>query len=159
MILPPHEIPPFSADELYPGLWQGSAPPTGTFLRERGFTHLALCAFEHQPAPADRYFPCVDVFYAPNDDNFEGLTRAQASLALTTARKVANAVQDGGKVLVTCRMGINRSGLVSAIALHILTGKPGVACVRVVQSKRRRALRNPAFVEMLGRLVRPAKAA
>lgn len=149
-ILEPGFIPPFSAHEVYPGLWQGSAPPAGTFLRQRGYTHVALCAIEHQP-PAS-WFQGVRVIHAPNDDNFDGITRNQMLGAISTARLVANAVRDGGNVLVTCRMGQNRSGLVSALALHMLTGKPGCDCVQVVQKARPKALRNPAFVEMLTRL-------
>lgn len=149
-ILDPGFIPKFTAHEIYPGLWQGSAPPAGGALRKQGFTHVALCAIEHQP-PAS-WFHGVRVIHAPNDDNFDGLTRDQVSGAITTARAVAKAVQEGGNVLVTCRMGQNRSGLVSAIAIHMLTGKPGAECVQIVQNGRPKALRNPAFVEMLGRL-------
>jgi protein-tyrosine phosphatase len=61
-------------------------------------------------------------------------------------------VSEGAQVLVTCRMGKNRSGLVSALALHLLTGQSGKACIQHIQSRRKGALRNPGFNECLVRL-------
>jgi protein-tyrosine phosphatase len=107
---------------------------------------------EYQPKPPGEAFPGVTVFYAPNDDDFETLASEQLRGAIQTARQVATAIATGGKVLVTCRMGWNRSGLVSALAIHMLTGKPGVACVREVRRLRPRSMRNPLFVRMLERL-------
>lgn len=152
LYVPSVPVPSFTANEVFPKLWQGSAPPIGDRLRLDGFTHLALCAEEYQPTPPDLAFPGVEVFYAPNDDAFEGLTDSQLRGAVTTARKVANALATGGKVLVTCREGRNRSGLVSALAIHMLTGKPGTSCVRDVHMHRPRSLMNPAFVRMLRRI-------
>ncbi len=58
--------------------------------------------------------------------------------------------------MVTCMAGINRSGLVSAVTLHMMTGRSGKDCVRHIQQCRPGALRNPRFVEWLSTLKRPA---
>lgn len=141
-----------NANAILPLLWQGGRPPTGNRLHTYGFHALVLCAAEYQPDA--HLFPGVEVIYAPNDDNFGQITREQIEGALAAARQTAALVRSGRKVLVTCWAGINRSGLVSAISVHLLTGWSGVACIRHVKSARRGALRNPAFQEVLCRLNR-----
>lgn len=116
-----------------------------------GFKVLVLCAKEHQPA-ATR-FPGVEVLHAPNDDDFSRMpSRAELQTALKAARRVAERVASGDKALVTCWMGHNRSGLVNAFALHFLTGKDGLWCVKKITAVRRGALRNPGFQEVLANL-------
>lgn len=132
------------ANQVYPGLWQGAIPPEGSALAKLGFQGLVLCAKEHQPH-AER-FPGVQVIHSPNDDDFSRLpTRGELQMAVQSAKKVAAMVLGGGKVLVTCRMGKNRSGLVSALTLHLLTGQSGSACIKQIQSRRQKAMRNPGF--------------
>jgi len=139
------------ANEVYPGIWQGSVPPEGSALANLGFKGLVLCAMEHQPA-ASR-FSGIQVLHAPNDDDFERLpTREELRLAFQAARGVAKLVSDGLPVLVTCRMGKNRSGLVSALAIHFLAGLGGMECLFQVRSHRKGALGNPGFQEALSRL-------
>ncbi len=139
-------------DKVYDGIWQGSAPPTGNDLREIGFTTLVLCAEEYQPHPPDLAFPGVEVIYAPNDDTFESISEEQLRGALSAARKVASAALRGAKVLVTCQAGKNRSGLVSTLAIHLLTGAAGWRCVWQVKNNRTVALTNPTFTMVLERL-------
>jgi hypothetical protein len=139
------------ASEIIPGLFQGSAPVPGPYVRMAGFSAVVFCAMEFQPPP-DAY-EGVAVIYAPNDDNPERPpTREQLSKAIAASKQVALRVQAGQRVLVTCRMGINRSGLVSALAVHRLTGWPGVRCIQQVQARRLKSLRNPQFCALLARL-------
>jgi hypothetical protein len=151
---------------IFPGLYQGSWPPPGHLLAEAGFKTLVLCAREFQPPHvmppgmdamvglrAANPFPRVKVIYAPNDDNgAEPPQRADLALALRAAREVATSLKLGRKVLVTCWQGRNRSGLVSALAIHLVSGCSGFHAVRIVQKARRRALTNPQFTEILNRL-------
>jgi len=58
-------------------------------------------------------------------------------------------VTDGRRVLVTCAAGLNRSGLVTAIAMHILTRHSGITCVQHVQNRRAGALSNRQFRRVL----------
>lgn len=146
------------ADEVYPGLWQGSRPPEGPVLMGQGFAAVVLCAKEWQPQA--KFFPGTEVIHAPNDDDFSRMpTREELQLAVTAARRVAQLLSAGQKVLVTCMQGRNRSGLVSALATHILTGKDGETCINYVQANRARSLQNPGFQKALlalrGKTVQP----
>jgi protein-tyrosine phosphatase len=124
-------------------------------VRDSGFDMLVLCAMEYQ-LPAEG-FPGVEVIYAPNDDDSEKpLTRDQLAIALRAARQAAGAIRQGKQVLVTCRMGWNRSGLVSALVLHFLTGVAGWKCIQAVKKARKNALGNPSFLAALAKLPQSA---
>lgn len=142
---------PIDAHEIYPGLWQGSRPPEGEVLRRAGFSMVVLCAEEHQPPVSSFY--AIDVLHAPNDDA-QQLTREQKDRAVMAAYRVAQRVREGGRVLVTCWAGWNRSGLVTAITLHFLTGNSGEDCAKRVKNRRPRGLCNAAFVDLLRKLPR-----
>lgn len=100
-------------NEIYPNLYQGGEPAL-----ELGyiFDYIVFCAEEIQPYEHE-FLPAVSLF-CPFDDN--GVTKPSPSELIEiyeTADRVAELVQDGNKVLVTCAAGINRSGLVTALAL------------------------------------------
>lgn len=140
-----------SLDRIHKGLFQGSRPLPGYVLGHEGFKLLVLCAEEYQPAANN--FPGVQVVYAPNDDDSSRLpTRDELRLAIQAARQAVPVLEGGGKVLSTCHMGLNRSGLVSALTLHLWLGVSGEQAIRLVQRGRRGALRNPGFVACLSRL-------
>jgi protein-tyrosine phosphatase len=139
--------------EIAPGLYQGSKPPEGGELAAAaaGFRTLVLCAREYQ---GGRY-PGVAVLRCPLRDEVQnvvpghvGLTTEEWRRAQTTANLVALRLADG-PALVTCAAGLNRSGLVSALVLHLLTGTSGEACVRQVRLRRPGALTNAYFVAAL----------
>jgi hypothetical protein len=145
------------AHEIAPGLWQGSFPPPGPAVAQGGFNLLVLCARELQP-PSNQ-FHNVAVVHAPNDDNaaFGPLTREKLGVALQAARRSVKAIENGQRVLVTCAKGMNRSGLVSALTLHLLYGWPGEQCIQQVRSCRKgkdgyRPLSNSDFTGALRRL-------
>ena len=78
---------------------------------------------------------------------------AGAIAAPGTAREIAADLKAGKRVLVTCRMGRNRSGFVAALALRLL-GVPATDALRVVRSRRKdalgvRAISNPEFQRLL----------
>lgn len=155
-----------TAQEIYPGLWQGGWPPPGDWLNRRGFSTLVLCAVEYQPPTvvppqvanivglrARDPWPGIEVVYAPNDDDiFTPPPREVLHDALRAARIVATRLAQKRKVLVTCWQGKNRSGLVSAMALFLHLGISGQEATRIVQRKRAGALRNPVFVSLLANL-------
>jgi protein-tyrosine phosphatase len=162
---------PLSAQEISPGLWQGKWPPPGKWLAERGFATLVLCAAEFQPpnivplqvaslfqGTATPY-PGVEILYAPNDDDFDNPPpRDTLRLAVQAARTVADRLSQRRKVLVTCWQGKNRSGLVSALSLHLAYGLSGEEATRIVQNRREKGLRNPQFCELLRHLPRKSTA-
>jgi len=142
----------FDANEIAPGLYQGSRPwQTGSFLRERGFSCVVLCAEEFQPERT--FYTGIDVLHAPNDDNpARRPTRSELQIALAASKQVALRVMDGKNVLVTCMAGLNRSGLVCAFTLHHLYGWSGEECVARVQERRADALFNRGFVQAINKL-------
>ena len=117
------------------------------------FDVVAFCAEEFQPDRSLilRKNARTRVIYAPNDDG--DLTRRQLEIAAHAADQVAGEFLQGQKVLVICMAGKNRSGLVIALALHMLSGAGGVAAARLVRAKRRSfggpALTNPSFNALL----------
>lgn len=144
------------ADEIVPQIWQGSYPGEGRYVSASGFSQLVLCAQELQ-TPASE-FPDVEVVHAPNyDDGVHDLTRDLLRIAIDAARRVDVAYRQGRKVLITCRAGLNRSGLVTGLALHMIFGWDGRTCIRRIQKKRRdyqgiRPLSNHQFVTALKKL-------
>ncbi len=133
-------------------IWQGDA--ASALYAPGRFDLLVLCAEEWQPD--HRLFGFrLGLVYAPNDD--AELTRAQLRIAREAATFVTEYVRSGRNALVTCMAGRNRSGLVSALALHALTGCGGRKATEIVQRRRvgAAALTNPSFTRVL-RLLPPA---
>ncbi len=143
----------------------------GGVLASKGFTMLLLCAEEFQPPytvpdymeammryyHGDVPFPRVKVIYAPNADDFHNPPpRARLEIALRAARQAADEIRQGGTVLSTCWKGVNRSGLVSCLTLHLLTQMGGFQAIQTVKRGRPWALTNPQFVEALTR-IRPGQ--
>lgn len=148
----------FNFDQVAPSLFQGSAPPCGAPLRRGGFRALVLAAMEHQPAST--CFPGVAVHHAPMDDARP--TRTEIERALQAAEFVAARLRRGEPTLVTCAQGLNRSGLISALAL-VRLGESAELAVAQVRLCRQGALFNKHFVEVVRRVAntswRPRKVA
>lgn len=132
-------------------IWQGGKPPCGDAVRRAGFHVLVLCAEEHQPTSKEFEPGPLILIHCPLDDT-ESLLREHWIRAHRAAELVSHAVQRGKRVLVTCQAGLNRSGLVSALALRDLTGMAGERAAKMVQKARSRALRNQHFVSLLEKL-------
>lgn len=133
------------ATKIYTRLYQGSAPPPGHEVRRAGFDLLVLAAYEYQP-PAQE-FGGIQVLYAPMDDS--RLKPKEWLQVVSTARKVDEKVRKGYRALITCQAGRNRSGIITAVTLHLLTGCSGTTAVRTVQALRANALTNDSFVARL----------
>ena len=77
-------------------------------------------------------------------------TPRERKVAYQTAQAVADCLRSGRRVLVTCAAGLNRSGLVSAMALQFSTRLPLAVIVGLVRAARGDgALGNPHFVALL----------
>lgn len=138
------------ADRVAPRLYQGGAPPEGGALRYLGIDTLVLAAEEHQP-PSSR-FPGVEVVHAPYDDAQRPLSQRDWQTVRAASRRAAIRIQQGKRVLVTCAMGLNRSGLIVALTLLRLVPPQRLSAedaVRHVKLSRPGALRNPYFVQAL----------
>jgi len=110
-----------------------------------GFQVLVLCAQEHQPSGSR--FPGVHVVHAPFDD-WEP-SSSEWRIARRAGTVVAQALRGGQRVLVTCAMGRNRSGLVVALALIESTGAAPELVIGKIARLREGALSNPHFVRAL----------
>jgi hypothetical protein len=120
---------------------------------EGRFDVIVLCAEEFQPPKGliitgDK----TQIIYAPNDD--ASLTEEQIIVARAAAENVASAYLKEKRVLVTCMQGRNRSGLVVALAMHLIYGMNGDMAADIVRRKRKGApaLTNPSFNEFLSKL-------
>ncbi|MFF4344511.1 protein phosphatase [Kitasatospora sp. NPDC001540] len=136
-------------DEIVPGLWMGGhhwVDPTGRWQpvvvgAEFDLVVSLFSAPGHGPAPGvpHRVLPVPD---GPLDGG-------QLAAVQEAVRAVATAVAAGRTVLVRCRSGYNRSGLVVAQALVEL-GADTAGAVRKVRAGRSPwALHNELFVEYL----------
>lgn len=131
--------------EIAPRLFVGSKPSLG---RLEGVDVLVLAAEEYQPDAAK--FPGVEVMHMPIDDSALGMSAHEVVAVLQTAARVARRLRAGRAVLVTCQMGLNRSALVAAIALHEIYGMTADEIIRRLRVARGAySMSNPHFERML----------
>lgn len=144
-----------SSDLIIPGLVMGSAPTT-RFVRK--FDLWIPCAVESQPT--DRVMREVRetlVLPAPMEDEWNVLpTGPQMVRALEVATEGARVLGIGGRVLVTCYAGRNRSGFVAALIVMLSCRVGSSEAVELVRRRRLglsagSALANPAFPAALRR--------
>lgn len=131
------------AHRIARNLWMGSRPSP---LACEFFDVIVLAAGEHQPE-----LPCR-VVRAPLDDGLP--SQAEVAVALKAARAVNAARRQGENVLVSCYMGVNRSGLVTALALMLngASARSAIARIRAARKAPITPLSNPHFVTLLKRL-------
>lgn len=134
------------------GIYQGPCPKSAEEVRLAGFHVLTFCAREIQPVIHDPQG--LRVLYAPmNDSPAHPMTEEEWTSARQAGREIARVNSAGGRALTTCAMGLNRSGVVNALALHYRFGVSGAEAIDQVRRTRGpMALSNPSFVERLRRL-------
>jgi protein-tyrosine phosphatase len=142
------ESEPAIASQILKNLWMGNAPPIGWGVSGH-FDDLVLCAKEYQLA--SECFPGVEVIHAPMNDDGTPMTSAERVIATKTAANVIRRLIGGRRVLVTCRAGRNRSGIVSALALCMGPYKytPVQAVTTIRRARGQHAMVNPYFLEFL----------
>lgn len=131
------------AHRIAPKLWMGSRPSPAAC---KMFDVIVLAAEEHQPE-----LNCKTI-RAPMDDGRP--TQQEVILALKAAKQVNHERSKGRRVLVSCYMGVNRSGLVTALAMMLNGSSAKSAITRIRQARRApiTPLSNPHFVALLKRL-------
>lgn len=136
-----------AASRIAPRIWQGSRPSRGEPLP---FDLVVLCAEEHQFDGVERPFgPRAHVLRVPLDDSGRPPTQGEVRLAFAAGRAVAKTLRRNLRVLTTCAMGFNRSGLVNALALVELGMRPSDAIAAVRLARGPHALSNAWFVELV----------
>ena len=141
---------PVSAwDEIVPGLYMGghvrqgpSGEPVPVVVGAEFDVVISLYRKDGHGPPGAVEHHCREIPDGP-------LTAAQLSDARELAETAAAAVRDGSKVLVRCRSGYNRSGLVVAQALVHLGYQVDDAIFLVRYRRSKQALNNHLFVEYL----------
>lgn len=131
------------ASNIAPGLWMGGKPP---FDRAINVDILVLCAYELQPRQIAS--PCHVVRVPLHDDV---LPMAAQPSVLRASAEVANALVSKRRVLVTCYAGMNRSGLITALALGRVTKLNAGEIIHRVRERRgiNGVLSNPSFVAFI----------
>ena len=132
--------------EVIRGLYVGSKPPPG---KHDGVDAIVLAAMEYQP-PA-HLFPGTEVIHAPLDDApGRHMREDEIEIATKAADRVARLLRSGRRVLSTCQMGLNRSSLVAALAMHDVYGMSADEIVAKLRRARGAwALSNPNFEKLL----------
>lgn len=136
-------------NRVHERLWQGDVNDAVHHAAE--FDVVILCAKELKPTDSKlavsvdvsngRWFPFDDSEHPTEDDR----VTADAAIRFAHAQWAR-----GKRLLITCAMGWNRSGLVVGGVLRRI-GYPAEAAVQAVKAARgRRALSNPKFRQWLG---------
>jgi protein-tyrosine phosphatase len=128
---------------LAPLLAQGKRPPEGALLP---FDTVVLCAVEAQPR-LDQ--PGLEVLRLSLKDHGPPPTDAEMQQAVDAGAAVARRLRQKKRVLVTCQMGLNRSGLVNALALMNLGYSAEHAIATVKKARSPFALSNTHFKKFL----------
>lgn len=138
---------PMDASNIVTRLWIGGEPPADRDLPM--FDVLVLCAQEVQPDPVAFTRQVVRV---PLPD--AALSDVELRRALHGGQEVAQALSRGRRVLVTCYAGLNRSALVAALGLGLVTRMSATEIILRIRDRRApAALHNPHFCSYLQRFI------
>jgi hypothetical protein len=135
-----------NANEVVPGLWVGSMPFQQDVEFLNSFDMVVFAADSNQPA-AIRGFRKIAVRCGIEDAK---ITEREKKKVLSCAKMVAVRLFNGQRVLVTCISGWNRSGLVAALALKLVTRHSTEEIIELIRAARGSdALGNRSFVGFL----------
>jgi protein-tyrosine phosphatase len=142
-----------TVNEIVPGLYVGSKPPPGRYA---GIDTIVLAAIEYQPPAV--LFPETQVVHVPlNDDPTQPMREDEIALATKAAARVACLLRAGRRVLVTCAMGLNRSALIAALAMHEVHRMSADEIIgRLRRARGSWALSNPNFERLIRDVIHAA---
>lgn len=140
-------------NEIVPGLWMGCCPAPGSHMRwplPEGFEFDAviMCSKSHQyDYPSGGVITRYQMFFG---DGYARDLPARATLEWAADHAIARVRTMDEKVLIHCQAGLNRSGLITALAL--IRGwdmDPANAIALIRQKRDPEALFNEEFVNWL----------
>jgi len=138
----------------FPAPWSGGSlvdlprPGKPVRLRPFGFDAVAFCAYEMQPDALA--YPDVQVLRVLLDD-IPAIPSPEVRRELAAVvRELHSLWNDGKRVLITCAMGKNRSGLVTGLLLRSL-GFDAEQAIHDIRAARRHvgALTNTKFEQLI----------
>lgn len=115
-------------------LYVGGAPTPADRV-DQWADALVLCAEEFQPTDSYLEASRVEVMRVPLGDVNEPMTPADFARILAVSKKVANRLDEGKRVVVTCLAGLNRSCLIAGMAMRTI-GMGGDDVVRNLRAAR-----------------------
>ena len=137
------KAPPYT--KVYPNLFIGSKR---ALTEPANFDVYISAASEIKPPKS--IMDAFDAYHIPLDDKPWDFTKHPEELQrlVITAHDIAVLVKRGNKVLIFCHMGMNRSGLMTALTLMNLgyTAKQALAAIR---KRHGCTLSNKSFVQAL----------
>lgn len=143
---------PLDASNIARRLWVGGKPPFDRDLPD--FDVLVLCAQELQP---ERLAFHGTVIRCPLPD--AALSPAELERAVAASRSLAERLIAHDRVLVTCAMGINRSALVTSLALGRCTRMSAQTIITLIRTRRHsECLSNQHFCDILHRFIGKGRA-
>jgi hypothetical protein len=127
-------MPHNNADEIIRGVWIGNAEAAadGEWLRTNGIQSVFNCT---KTLP---FHPSVPhQFRVPVDDNLEPAEiKNMEAWAPEIAFKILHEYNAGRRILVHCHAGMQRSATAVAFFLLVLTGRPLIQVMYLIQSRR-----------------------
>lgn len=142
-----------SFDWIVPHVAQGSWPAISSKGKGEAFKIadiVVLCAEEHQAkglqAPPGKHI----IRLGFDDDTYRPIPPEAGKIFHAHAQQLGKAALSGRKVLITCAMGLNRSGLITALTLmHGYRMRPSDA-IKLIRGRRSKdCLCNPMFEQWL----------
>lgn len=138
-----HKVPQFGS------IWQSGYRE---FPHDLTSVNIHLVIYAASECPPLNHHQGAKLEYCPNDDSLVPIGSEYYQALLDNAKVavpfVVNAVKGGDNVLVTCNMGINRSSLVTGLALVKLGLKPSEA-IDLIRNNRPGTLTNNIFEHMI----------
>jgi hypothetical protein len=127
-------MPHNNADEIISGLWIGNAAAAadGEWLYSHGITTVFNCT---KTLP---FHPSIPHQYRiPVDDNLQPTEiKNMEAWAPEISFKILHEYNAGNRILVHCHAGMQRSATAVAFFLLVLTGRPLIQIMYLIQSRR-----------------------
>lgn len=115
--------------------------------------NIHLVVFTAEECPPLNHHQGAVLEYHPNDDKQVDSSNPLYAKMLASASKAANfvatAVQAGKNVLITCHMGVNRSSLVTCLAIKKVSKLSAWEIINLIKAKRQGTLTNGSFMTMI----------
>ena len=123
-----------NANEIIPGVWLGDlhAARDGDWLRAHGIQTVFNCTKQLDFHPSVPY-----QYRVPVDDNLQPAEiKNMEDWAPEIAYKILREYKEGNPILIHCHAGRQRSATAVAFFLMVLTGRPLIQVMYLIQSRR-----------------------